>query len=103
MVEQAVAPGVDRRVGRMSQNKLTDKYLAAFQASGLKASEFHAAVQPAVVGTNMEGRCLTRPGRSPTKTGRVRVGTPQLTLDRSGAWWSRNRSACDAEGGPQDR
>ena len=60
MVEQAVATG--RRVGRLSQNKLTDTYLAAFEASGIKASELHAAVQPAVVGTNMEGRCLTRPG-----------------------------------------
>src|SRR5690242_1024714 len=60
MVEQAVA--TDRHVGRLSQNKLTDTYLAAFEASGIKASEFHAAVQPSIVGTNMEGRCLTRPG-----------------------------------------
>jgi hypothetical protein len=62
MVEQAVATGSGRQVGRLSQNKLTDTYLAAFEASGVKASEFHAAVQPAIVGTNMEGRCLTRPG-----------------------------------------
>ncbi|MEO7262075.1 MAG: hypothetical protein ABI047_12595 [Jatrophihabitantaceae bacterium] len=46
----------------MHQNALTEKYLAAFEASGVKASEFHAAVQPVTVGTNMDGRCLTRPG-----------------------------------------
>jgi hypothetical protein len=46
----------------MHQNALTDSYLAAFDASGIKPSEFHAAVQPVTVGTNMDGRCLTRPG-----------------------------------------
>src|SRR5215218_6652025 len=58
--EQSVATA--RPLGRMQQNKLTDTYLAAFEASGITASEFHAAVQPVTVGTNMDGRCLTRPG-----------------------------------------
>jgi len=43
-------------------NELTEKYLAAFGASGAKASEFRAAVQPVTVGTHFDGRCLTRPG-----------------------------------------
>lgn len=62
MAEQAVATSADQRVGRISQNKLTEQYLAAFQASGVSAKEFHAAIQPVTVGTNMDGRCLTRPG-----------------------------------------
>jgi hypothetical protein len=47
---------------RVQQNELTEKYLAAFQASGLRASQFHAGVQPASVGTHFDGRCLTRAG-----------------------------------------
>jgi hypothetical protein len=43
-------------------NELTEKYLAAFEASGIKAGEFHAAIQPVTVGTHFDGRCLTRPG-----------------------------------------
>ncbi len=43
-------------------NALTEKYLAAFAASGTRASDFHAAVQPVTVGTHFDGRCLTRPG-----------------------------------------
>ena len=31
-------------------------------ASGLKASEFVAAVRPVTVGTHFDGRCLSRPG-----------------------------------------
>jgi len=47
---------------QVHHNKLTEAYLAAFAASGIKASEFHAAVQPVTVGTHFDGRCLTRPG-----------------------------------------
>ncbi|HEV2886831.1 MAG TPA: hypothetical protein VGX49_07975 [Jatrophihabitans sp.] len=62
MTQQAAATVSGQPSGHMHQNELTDKYLAAFQASGIRASEFHAAVQPVTVGTNMDGRCLTRPG-----------------------------------------
>ncbi|MBV9823995.1 MAG: hypothetical protein JO144_17330 [Actinobacteria bacterium] len=62
MTEQAVPPRPAAPSERMHQNALTDTYLAAFEASGIRAGDFHAAVQPATVGTNMEGRCLTRPG-----------------------------------------
>src|SRR6185437_2216939 len=47
---------------RVRHNQLTEAYLAAFEASGLTASQFHAAVQPATVGTHFDGRCLTRAG-----------------------------------------
>ncbi|HEX8079657.1 MAG TPA: hypothetical protein VF557_05570 [Jatrophihabitans sp.] len=60
MIESAQAAGSAR--SQVHHNELTEKYLAAFQASGLKASEFHAAVQPVTVGTHFDGRCLTRPG-----------------------------------------
>ncbi len=60
MIESAQAAGSART--QVHHNQLTEKYLAAFEASGLKASEFHAAVQPVTVGTHFDGRCLTRPG-----------------------------------------
>jgi hypothetical protein len=47
---------------QVHHNQLTEKYLAAFEASRLKASDFRAAVQPVTVGTHFDGRCLTRPG-----------------------------------------
>ncbi len=43
-------------------NELTEQYLAAFAASGLTASEFHAAYQPATIGTHFAGKVLSRPG-----------------------------------------
>jgi hypothetical protein len=60
--ETAVTGGSGHQSERVKHNELTEKYLAAFQASGLTASEFHAGVQPASVGTHFDGRCLTRAG-----------------------------------------
>ncbi len=62
MTEQSAPTRPAAYSERMHQNALTDTYLAAFDASGIRPSEFHGAVQPFTVGTNMEGRCLTRPG-----------------------------------------
>src|SRR3954451_12990213 len=62
VTEQAAPTRPATHSERMHQNTLTDTYLAAFEASGIRPSEFHAAVQPVTVGTNMEVRCLTRPG-----------------------------------------
>ncbi|MEO7261906.1 MAG: hypothetical protein ABI047_11735 [Jatrophihabitantaceae bacterium] len=60
MIESASAAGSEH--AHVHHNELTEKYLAAFEASGIKASEFHAAIQPVTVGTHFDGRCLTRPG-----------------------------------------
>ena len=47
---------------QVHHNQLTEQYLAAFAASGMTAAEFHAAYQPATVGTHFAGKVLTRPG-----------------------------------------
>ncbi|HEU5271135.1 MAG TPA: hypothetical protein VFU36_14510 [Jatrophihabitans sp.] len=54
-----VEPAEPRTV---QHNKLTEQFLEAFEASGLTAGEFHAAYQPATLGTHFAGRVLTRPG-----------------------------------------
>ena len=48
--------------GAVKHNALTEQFLADLAASGLTASEFHAAFQPATVGTHFAGKVLTRPG-----------------------------------------
>lgn len=47
---------------QVHHNTLTERYLADFAGSGLTASQFHAAYQPATEGTHFAGRVLTRPG-----------------------------------------
>ena len=52
----------ERPSEQVQHNHLTEQYLAAFAASCLTAAEFHAAYQPATVGTHFAGKVLTRPG-----------------------------------------
>ncbi len=47
---------------RVRHNALTERYLADFASSGMTASEFRAAYQPATEGTHFAGRVLNRPG-----------------------------------------
>ena len=64
---------------QVHHNALTEQYLAAFAASGLTASEFHASYQPATEGTHFAGRVLTRPGLLEREQVR-RLGTDLETL-----------------------
>jgi hypothetical protein len=62
VIEQAVATSSPRPSERMHQYEFTGERLAAFPASGPKASELHAAVQAVTVETNTERPLLIRPG-----------------------------------------
>jgi hypothetical protein len=62
VVEPVTDAAAGRPSGQVHHNELTERYLAAFAASGLTASEFHASYQPVTEGTHFAGRVLTRPG-----------------------------------------
>jgi hypothetical protein len=62
VVEPVTDAAAARPSGQVHHNQLTERYLGAFAASGLTASEFHASYQPATEGTHFAGRVLTRPG-----------------------------------------
>jgi hypothetical protein len=62
VVEPVAATAAERPGRAIHHTELTEQYLAAFEASGISASEFHAFYQPATVGTHFAGKVLTRPG-----------------------------------------